>query len=332
MRVEMNTLRAPAATDRRLPVTLLTGFLGAGKTTCLNAFMQSPEAADTAVLVNEFGAIDVDGAVLSARLGIGSRVITLPNGCVCCAVQENLAEALLALTERRLGSVARCIVETTGLADPGAILRGVGHDARLRRTAVVDRIVTVCAADRIGDQLDRFAEPQRQIGLADRIVVSKADLATGAQRAAALGRIGAINPLADIRVAVLGGADPGALFGEDGLGLHRLTATTAAHHHSHAVRSFAVRTGGPLDPDRFRDVMSFLIMRHAESLLRIKGVVRIAGDAEPRLVNGVHDVFASEPIAEAAAPQGEGGFLVFIGVDLPEAAIRADLASCAGTP
>lgn len=319
-------------TDERLPIHLLTGFLGAGKTTLLNRYLRLPEAGTTAILVNEFGEMDVDGAVLAARLGDGSRVLSLPNGCVCCAVQEDLAAALIGLIARRRdgpGAIERCVIETTGLADPGAIIRGVGHDPRLRQSAFVEQTVTVCAADRLAGQLSRFPEPARQIGIADRIVVTKCDLATPEQRDASVARIAAINPLAELRVAGDGRLDPQHVFTAPAADAVRPveTATDSHHHHASTVRSFVVRSEAPLDPDRFRDVLSFLIMRHAESILRIKGILRFAGEGGARLVNGVHDVFASEPLG-GAVPAAPGGFLVFIGIDLPERSIRADLASC----
>ncbi|CAN5810071.1 GTP-binding protein [soil metagenome] len=318
-----------AAASGRLPVSILTGFLGAGKTTCLNAFLRSTGAAGTAVLVNEFGALDIDGAVLEAGLGDGSRLVALPNGCVCCAVQDDLAAALSALIARRQDqTIARCVIETTGLADPGAIIRGVGHDPRLRRSAFVDQTVTVCAADRIEDALARFPEPLRQIAIADRIIVSKTDIVPDARRDAALARIAAINPAAEIAVAPYGSIEPRRLFARPSAPEHPAMPAAAGHHHAHGVHSFVVHIARPLDPDRFRDVLSFLIMRHAEALLRVKGIVRFAGNRGVRLVNGVHDVFSSEPVDAAGPPPGLGGALVFIGIGLPEAGIRADLASC----
>ena len=315
-----------------MPVTILTGFLGSGKTTCLNKFLQSPLAADTAVLINEFGEIDVDGAVLSAQLADGSKLITLPNGCVCCAVQEDLVDALLVLAKRANGSgekIRRCIIETTGLADPGAIIRGVGHDPRLKAATRVEQTVTVCAADRLQAQLTRFDEVARQIGIADRIIITKGDLVPKDTLREVSSEISAINPLAETHLAENGAIDPQLLFG---------TVTTAPtiapdhgndhHHHSASVQTFTVKLEQPLDPGRFRDVMSFMIMRHAEDLLRIKGIVRFAGEKKPRLLNGVHDVFSSELSDTMALAMGQAGSIVFIGVDLPEATIRADLAGC----
>ena len=320
--------------SQRLPVTILTGFLGAGKTTCLNTYRRSPQASETAVLVNEFGEIDIDGAVLSASLADDTRLMTLPNGCVCCDVQEDLVEALVVIAARQWdagGRIRRCIVETTGLADPGAIIRGVGHDPRLKKTTIVDEIITVCAADRLLDQLARYEEVPRQIGIADRIIITKSDLVSDDKRLTIGKTISEINPLAEIQVAINGGIEPQHLFGPRKRAAAPIVPGDLAsqhHHHNSSVCTFSVRFNRPLDPARFRDVLSFLILRHADRLLRVKGIVRICGEKTPRLLNGVHDVFSSKPVADTTLDGHSAGSIVIIGEELPEDAIRADLKSC----
>ncbi len=315
-----------------MPVTILTGFLGSGKTTCLNSYLQTPEAADVAVLINEFGEIDIDGAVLSEQLSDGSKMVTLPNGCVCCAVQEDLVDALLVLAQRAADpaqNIRRCIIETTGLADPGAIVRGVGHDPRLKATTRIEKTLTVCAADRISDQLERFDEVARQIGIADGIVISKGDLVDAETTSRSISQITAINPLAEISKATNGAIDSDHIFGSpiDGPLENPTEGPHHHHHHTTSVQTFTVHLDRAIDPGRFRDVMSFMIMRHAENLLRIKGIVRFSGEETPRLLNGVHDVFSSELTQCDALTVGNAGSIVFIGVDLPEDTIRSDLAA-----
>lgn len=315
--------------DDRFAVTLLTGFLGAGKTTCLNAFLKGPDAVGCAVLVNEFGAVDVDGGVLSEVLAEGSALVRLPNGCVCCAVQDDLAEALLALAKR--GGLKRCIIETTGLADAGAILRGLHHDPRLRAVARVDLVLTVCAADRIAEQIDRFAEPARQIGIADRILLSKTDLAGPIRSAEARSRIAALTPLAQIVEATDDVVREGALMPQAEARMTPPAANTISSHshsHSHGVTSFSISLPSVLDADAFRDTMSFLIMRHAENLLRLKGVIRFKGVDTPQLVNLVHDVWNATPVATLPAQPG----FVIIGQNLPETRIRDDIQRCQYSP
>ena len=163
--------------NRELSVTLLTGFLGAGKTTILNKYLASAAGAGTAVLVNEFGDVDVDGTIIGATSG-GGQMVSLPNGCVCCEMQDDLSAALLELEARRDadGGISRCIIETSGLADPGSILRTVGRDPRLKSGFKVAQTICVAAAPSILDQVTRFVEAAEQIALADRIVISKSDL------------------------------------------------------------------------------------------------------------------------------------------------------------
>jgi G3E family GTPase len=315
-----------------MPVTILTGFLGSGKTTCLNAFLRTPQAANVAVLINEFGEIDVDGAVLSEQLADGSKMVTLPNGCVCCAVQEDLVDALLVLARRAADpaqNIRRCIIETTGLADPGAIVRGIGHDPRLKTTTRVEQTLTVCAADRLSDQLERFDEVARQIGIADRIYITKGDLVDPRGMNAAHSAIAAINPIAEISEAINGEIDANRMFGSSKASAisDLQSAEHHVHHHTSSVQTFTIHLDRALDPGRFRDTMSFMIMRHAENLLRIKGIVRFAGENTPRLLNGVHDVFSSERTQSNSLAEGCAGSIVFIGVDLPEDTIRSDLVS-----
>jgi len=321
-------------------VALLTGFLGAGKSTCLNHYLRSPAAANTAVLVNEFGEIDIDGTVLASALDDGSRVIPLPNGCICCTVQDDLAEALINLANQREnnpGAISRCVIETTGVADPGAIVSGAAHDPRLKQLIRVDQTVTVCAANGLSNRLERFPEVAKQIGLADKVLITKADLASTEEIAIAEQVIASINPLADVCITKGGSENPDSLFeiqsnttpaNTPQATVDRALSVTPTHH-SHSINTFSIHLPNPIDSDRFRDTMSFLIMRHAEKLLRVKGIVRFYGEEHPQLVNGVHDVISCTPApADSISDNTSGGSLVFIGVDLPEESVIADIRSC----
>lgn len=317
-------LSNPNATDDRLPLTLLTGFLGAGKTTLLNRFLKSEGGQGTAVLVNEFGNVDVDGAVLGAALGT-NQLMNLPNGCVCCEVQDDLAEALLDLTARRIDvGIIRCVIETTGLADPGSILRGVAHDPRLKGQVRVVQTICVASAASIIDQAETFVEAAEQIALADRIVISKADIAEANQTAGAKSDLTRRNPLAEISVAGPDKVDQ--VFANPIRSIE--VPRTHAHKHTHGITTFSVELPGQMDRDKFRDILSFWIMRHAERLLRVKGILRFAQEPILQLMNVTHDVCSIEPLENAT----EASPLVFIGIDLPESEIRADLAGCMISP
>ena len=317
------------APDRRLrtlsdrfELIILTGFLGAGKTTVLNEWLSSGQAEDVALLVNEFGAVDVDGPVLDATVGTGNRVMSLPNGCICCEVQEDLVEALIALAD---GSLARKgILETTGLADPGAVLRGVTHDPRLKTRIKIIATICVAGANTIKKQLAEFVEARAQLALADRIVLSKIDLLDDSEADAIHHEIAAINPLAEIKRYAQGHIEDG-MFDPINTGQ---AIPEHTHHHSHGINTFSVHLPRPLNHDLFRDTLSFWIMRHAENLLRMKGIVLFDGETEPQLLNAVHDVFTSNAATVSTIASGLGGTLVFISRGLSENELRTDLEKC----
>ncbi|WP_316649208.1 CobW family GTP-binding protein [Ovoidimarina sediminis] len=301
-------------------MTILTGFLGAGKTTLLNRYLQSPQGEGTAVLVNEFGAVDVDGAVLGSAQD-EARLMTLPNGCVCCEVQEDLAAALIEVAVGCESSgIRHCVIETTGLAEPGSILRGMAHDPRLRSLVAVRQTLTVAAVTSIASELRRFPEAAAQIALADRILATKADIAGRDSVARAMLELATRNPLAEIEVSD-GIIDIAEMFRPPEQ--PRSVPDDTQHKHTDGITTFAVPLPEPLDADRFRDVMSFWIMRHAERILRIKGIVRFRGEDTARLLNVVHDVAEIVPLHDAGPSA-----LVFIGFDLPEAEIRKDIERC----
>ena len=341
--------------NRELSVTLLTGFLGAGKTTILNKYLASAAGAGTAVLVNEFGDVDVDGTIIGATSG-GGQMVSLPNGCVCCEMQDDLSAALLELEARRDadGGISRCIIETSGLADPGSILRTVGRDPRLKSGFKVAQTICVAAAPSILDQATRFVEAAEQIALADRIAISKSDLVADDVVNEINSVLSSRNPLAELAIMDIE-AGVEALFmpsPKPGLARHESHLDDGCahdhqhgydHHHSHhqghdhghdhdhshdhthGIASFSIQLDSPLDQDVFRDVLSFWIMRHSEALLRVKGFLSFAEEAETQLVNIVHDVCSIEPLGGEA----RGSFLVFIGIGLPENEIRRDLERCA---
>lgn len=325
----------------KLPLVLLTGFLGVGKTTCLNAALRSGGAAGVIVLVNEFGAVNVDGMLLPEANRAGA-LVELANGCICCTIQGDLVTALESLVRFRAGAPERArlaVLETTGLADPGAILATLARTPSLRREVEVVRVVTVCDAPALADQRARFPVAERQIGAADSLLLNKS-MAMPVEALAALTEdLARANPLAEILVVAPESLDPALLLGPWPAPSARLAAAAPSVFSAQRVSaprgaevtaaSFVFRPAAPLNPDLLRDALSFLVLRHAERLLRCKGVIRIAGEPHPVLLQGVRDVMRTTRAPESAwLAAHDNGAIVFIGLGLPEATVRADLTRC----
>jgi G3E family GTPase len=197
-----------------LPVSILTGFLGSGKTTLLSRLLRHPAMGRTALVINEFGEVGIDGALVEAA---EEETVVLDSGCVCCTVRGDLVDSLNRLYERRrAGAIPefdRVLVETTGLADPAPILHTLMNDTDLAARYRLDGVIATVDAVMGASQLERHKESVKQAAVADRLVLTKTDIAAPEAVAALKAQLGAINPAAMPIVAVFGEADPDALFG-----------------------------------------------------------------------------------------------------------------------
>ncbi len=270
-------------TPEPVPVGVLTGFLGAGKTTLLNRLLADPAFAGTAVIVNEFGEIGIDHLLVEA---VDGDLLVLTTGCVCCAARGDLLAAVEGLLERRaMLGFDRILIETTGLADPGPILNALLVGPVLAGTARQAGVLTLVSALDGGATLDRHDEARRQAALADRILVTKSDLAPDAVPALRE-RLAALNPAAAIADARDTGADP-ALF--DAGGAPR--PVPQGHHRHHAadarIRS-TVLEAGTVDAARLTGFVATLQDRYGAALLRLKGLAALRHDPErPTVVQAV---------------------------------------------
>ena len=188
-----------------IPVSIVTGFLGAGKTTLVNRLLRRPEMNRVAVIVNELGEIGVDNDLIEFS---SEQMMLLNNGCLCCVLRGDLQETLRELfVKRRNGEVIdfdRVIVETTGIADPAPVMQTLMTDTMLQAQYRLDCVVTLVDAVNGTGQLAQFQEPVKQVALADRLVVTKTDLATENQLSDLRSRLNEMNPRAPVRVALNG--------------------------------------------------------------------------------------------------------------------------------
>ncbi|MDP3288703.1 MAG: GTP-binding protein [Methyloversatilis sp.] len=350
-----STARTVGAPIDRIPVSLLTGFLGAGKTTLLNELMKHPAMAGTAVLINEFGEVGIDHHLVEK---LDDTTVLLDSGCLCCSVQGDLVAALKQLhlrsSKREIPPVTRVLIETTGLADPVPVIYTLMEERFIAARFVCDSVLTAVDATHGLEQIDRHQEALRQIAMADRLLITKGDLAGADSRAALDARLDTLNPGA-LRLDVRHGRiEPDQLFGSGiysttgklpdvaaWLGEERVLdeSARAAHaaaplrwntqpaparatsaRHDDSVSSFVVRFEAPVPWYGFSVAMGRILESWGPRLLRVKGLMNVAGDDLPQVIQCVQDV-AYPPLRLPAWPTGgpfddRHGRLVFITRDI----------------
>ena len=326
----MLTQASPTATRDVLagliPVSVITGFLGSGKTTLINRLLKQPDMNRVAVIVNELGEIGIDNDLVEVS---SEQMMLLNNGCLCCVLRGDLQETLRELfVKRRNGEVIdfdRVLVETTGIADPAPVMQTLMTDTMLQAQYRLDCVVTLVDAVNGTGQLAQFPEPVKQVALADRLVVTKTDLVTEKQLSALISRLNELNPRAPVRVALNGEIELSFLVD---VGLRRTQAKLEeverwlgaghegdhedGHAHDQAIQSFVLRFEQPMPWAAFTQSLEVLTALRGPDLLRVKGLVNVEGKAGPIVVQGVQHLF-HPPLELAAWPSADRSTrLVFI--------------------
>ena len=316
------------------PVTLITGSLGSGKTTLLQRLLLDPSMSDTAVLINEFGEIGLDHHLLER---IDETMVMLQSGCICCTIRRELSTAIKDLHSRRecglLSPFRRLVIESTGLADPFPILSTVRSDPVLRHHFCLGNVITTVDAVNGARQLDAQPESVKQVAVADRVVLTKTDLATAEAINCLTNRLHYINPCAPLRRAVEDDFDADTLLSADDIGVERWQPadghghTPDGHRHADDIRTLALSFDEPVDWTRFGVWLTMLLHRHGDELLRVKGILNVADAETPVAVHAVQHL-VHPPRHLGAWPDGDRrSRLVFItrGIDpaLIERSFRA---------
>lgn len=314
-----------------IPVSVITGFLGSGKTTLINRLLKQPDMNRVAVIVNELGEIGIDNDLVEVS---SEQMMLLNNGCLCCVLRGDLQETLRDLfVKRRNGEVIdfdRVIIETTGIADPAPVMQTLMTDTLLQAQYRLDCVVTLVDAVNGAGQLTQFSEPVKQVALADRLVVTKTDLVAEKQLSALTSRLNELNPRAPVRVALNGEIELSFLVD---VGLRRTQAKLEeverwlgashehdrghGHAHDQAIQSFALRFERPMPWAAFTQCLEVLTALRGPDLLRVKGLVNVEGKTGPIVVQGVQHLF-HPPLELAAWPGTDRSTrLVFITRGIP---------------
>ena len=346
----------PDGSSRLLPVSVLTGFLGSGKTTVLNYLIQQPALSRTLVIVNEFGEIGLDHDLMAQSTD--DVVIEMSSGCLCCTIRGDLARTLREAPGRfaRGGKLwfDRVVIETTGLADPAPILHTLMNDPAVARRYRLDGVITAVDAVNGGDTLDRQIESVKQVAVADRLLLTKTDLADLDVLCRLQERLRVLNPAAPQVIAENGTVDPTSLFdagiydpktrsldvqnwlkaeayGEP----HGHGHGTAGHGHPHQhndvnrhdahIRALCLTIDEPIRGDALEAWLGVLRLFRGADFLRIKGIINVAELDGPVVIHGVQHIFHAPVTLKEWPGKDRRSRIVFITRGIDESVLRDTL-------
>ena len=357
----MSVHPSAADEDPRVPITFVTGFLGAGKTTLVNHVLADPGSGKCLVIVNEFGEIGIDSDLIARA---SDDMLELTNGCICCASKDDLVETLYTAFMRRVGALEpqiefdRVLVETTGIADPSPLAQLLYTDMQLNLSYRLDAIITLVDLKHVGGQLEANDEARKQVAIADKLILNKRDLVEETEFRVSVEAVNGLNPYSvkevtthsaialdrlldldlfepKIRESSLGewiGIVDAA--GRDGSGTghdHYDDHDDHDHHdhHDHGdVSAVCIEEERPLDYHRLMELMVELTQEYGADLYRVKGLCRFVGNDRPVILQGVQEVFSPPTYAEKWPGGKAQTRLVLIGRALKGDDIERRVAAC----
>lgn len=345
------TAMPEAGSDTKIPVTVLTGYLGAGKTTLMNRILTENHGTRYAVIVNEFGEIGIDNDLLVES---DEEIFEMNNGCICCTVRGDLIRTVENLMKRK-GAFDAILVETTGVADPAPVAQTFFMDDDVRQKARLDAVVTVVDCRHVLKRLEDTEEAEDQIAFADVILLNKTDLVTADELKTVEERIHAINPYAVLHRTQRCGVDLQAVLNRGAFDLERILSLDPQfleehdHHHEcgpdcdhehhdhdhhdhdhgdpHSVKSISL-TAGELNPQIFFRWINDVAQVQGPNILRLKGIMAFKDDPQRYVVQGVHMIIEGDHQRDWKDAEDRVSRLVFIGRELDETALVTGLKAC----
>ena len=294
----------------QIPVTVITGFLGSGKTTILSSILKKKEMQKTAVIINEFGEIGLDHALIEHT---DENIVELQSGCICCTIQGDLNKTLIDLFDKmmngKVSSFNRVLIETTGLANPVPIIHTLMSSIELIRIYSLDGVITVVDSVNGEKTLDLHEESLKQLALAEKIILSKTDIIDKDEIKSLIYRIKEINPVSQIVYSKFGNIPLEEIFGLGAYDPYKKSADVKKwlaaekykdkkHHHHHDVnrhneniRAFSMMSENPVNMIAFSFFRDMITAALGANLLRMKGIINIAGEERPAVIHGVQHIF-----------------------------------------
>ena len=294
----------------QIPVTVITGFLGSGKTTLLSSILKKKEMQKTAVIINEFGEIGLDHALIEHT---DENIVELQSGCICCTIQGDLNKTLIDLFDKmmngKVSSFNRILIETTGLANPVPIIHTLMSSIELIRIYSLDGVITVVDSINGEKTLDLHEESLKQLALAEKIILSKTDIVDKDEINSLIYRIKEINPVSQIVFSKFGNIPLEEIFGLGAYDPYKKSEDVKKwlaaekykdkkHHHHHDVnrhneniRAFSMMSENPVNMIAFSFFRDMITAALGANLLRMKGIINIAGEERPAVIHGVQHIF-----------------------------------------